>query len=651
MNTDGYIVIGTELDTNDLEKQLKKSLSDLEKYEKNAKKLLEQKAKIELDTSQSEAKLDYLEEKINDTQAKLKTARASVESAATYKEAEKRSAMVSQLESQEANLTNQSTILGLKYEEQLRTQEKINQEIQSNANIQEQLKSKIDSLNSKLKSTSKTMSLDGIKKSVDNIGDSVKNVTKKVVRWGLAIFGIRSAYLFIRRAASELASRDDKLAADLEYIRFALASILEPLIKRIVQWVYQLLSYVGYLAKAWFGINIFANATMKKFMKTNKEAKKLQKTLTSFDEMNILNDNRDKDDKKTLPSFDLSKNKGDIPEWLKWLGDHGKELLAILAGIAGALLAIYLGAGLIKALGIGIAIAGIVWAIEGLLEYLKEPTWENFGQIIQGLGIFVIGLGIAFFGLPGIIAGVAILIYGTIVKYWDKIRDFLQGGIDWLTEKSDWVHEHLGDIIGNIYDMAIGDLQKILNFLDNTMKRIKGNFDELIKFIKFVFAGDWKSAWQSVKDIFKNIFDEVINIFEFAMNLLWKLLDPLGIISNLLSSFFPSTTPKKKSTKSNNTNTRRAKGGIFYPSMLPKLALGGIINQPGRGIPYNGAIIGERGAEAVVPLTDSQQMALLGEAIGRYITVNANITNTMNGRVISRELQKVQNDNNFASNR
>ena len=72
---------------------------------------------------------------------------------------------------------------------------------------------------------------------------------------------------------------------------------------------------------------------------------------------------------------------------------------------------------------------------------------------------------------------------------------------------------------------------------------------------------------------------------------------------------------------------------------------------PSRGVPVGGAIAGERGQEGVIPLTDSQQMALLGEAIGRYITVNANITNTMNGRVISREIQRVQNQSNFAMNR
>ena len=84
---------------------------------------------------------------------------------------------------------------------------------------------------------------------------------------------------------------------------------------------------------------------------------------------------------------------------------------------------------------------------------------------------------------------------------------------------------------------------------------------------------------------------------------------------------------------------------------LPRMAKGGIINQPGRGVMVGSAIAGERGAEGVIPLTDSQQMELLGEAIGRYITVNASITNTMNGRVISRELQKINNENDFAYNR
>lgn len=44
-------------------------------------------------------------------------------------------------------------------------------------------------------------------------------------------------------------------------------------------------------------------------------------------------------------------------------------------------------------------------------------------------------------------------------------------------------------------------------------------------------------------------------------------------------------------------------------------------------------------------------METLGEAIGRYVTINANIVNKMNGRILSRETQKVQNDSDFAYNR
>lgn len=71
---------------------------------------------------------------------------------------------------------------------------------------------------------------------------------------------------------------------------------------------------------------------------------------------------------------------------------------------------------------------------------------------------------------------------------------------------------------------------------------------------------------------------------------------------------------------------------------------------PGRGIPVGGAIAGEAGREGVIPLTDSQAMQELGENIGRYITINANITNTMNGRVISRQLQQIQANQDFAYN-
>ena len=85
---------------------------------------------------------------------------------------------------------------------------------------------------------------------------------------------------------------------------------------------------------------------------------------------------------------------------------------------------------------------------------------------------------------------------------------------------------------------------------------------------------------------------------------------------------------------------------------LPRLAKGTIVNAPGKGVltPDGRAIYGEAGPEAYLPLSNTQLLEQLGSTIGKYITINANINNTMNGRVISRELKKINANNDFATN-
>ena len=98
-----------------------------------------------------------------------------------------------------------------------------------------------------------------------------------------------------------------------------------------------------------------------------------------------------------------------------------------------------------------------------------------------------------------------------------------------------------------------------------------------------------------------------------------------------------------------NGRTAIAKGGIIN---YPKLASGGIINRPGRGVPLanGGAIGGERGREAVIPLTDSGQMELLGQAIARNIIVNLTNEVKLDGKQLARYTSKAMNDMQFTSN-
>ena len=92
-----------------------------------------------------------------------------------------------------------------------------------------------------------------------------------------------------------------------------------------------------------------------------------------------------------------------------------------------------------------------------------------------------------------------------------------------------------------------------------------------------------------------------------------------------------------------------AKGGIIG---VPHLASGGIVNRVGRGVPLasGGAIAGERGREAVIPLTDSQQMSYLGREIAKNVIINLTNVTELDGRVLARSVSKVMQNTQFASN-
>jgi hypothetical protein len=188
-----------------------------------------------------------------------------------------------------------------------------------------------------------------VKKSIDKVGDSVGGVIKKVGRWILAVFAIESAYGMVRRGMSLLSQYNDQIKDDVNYITYAMASALQPIIEGLIQLAYKLLSYVGYIAKAWFGVNIFANASADAMNKSAKSAKEMKKSLAGFDEMNTLSSPNSTN--MVTPSVDLSTWQGEVPSWIQWIADNKDIVIAGLLGIAGGITAIGLGFNFIKGLG------------------------------------------------------------------------------------------------------------------------------------------------------------------------------------------------------------------------------------------------------------------------------------------------------------
>ncbi len=716
---DGWVKIGTALDTKQLEKDIKSAESKLKQFQREEEKLSTQKAKIDIDLASYEEQKQKIREATD-----LTLQQANTEEQVNW--------VLEQEKGEIAQLNNE-------YSKTLSSNESINQKIAQNKEQQSALNNEISEMNSKL---SQSKGFQNVTNSIRTASSETSNIIKKIGKWALAVFSIRSAYSFVRNAISTVSQYNEQVATDIEYIRYALAMMLEPVIKWIINLVKTLLIYINYIAQAWFGVNLFANAGAKAFQKAKdnasgvknniddaaKSAKKLNKEIAGFDEMNVLGGNVDesadtKADKGVgggtpLPSFDLSSLEGEPPEWLKWIVDNKDLILSILVGVAAGLLAWKLGLSGIQSLGVGIAVAGIVYAIQGLLDYLKNPTWENFGKVVTGIGIAIAGLALAFGGLaawPVILAGIFVAILGIVISNWENIKKSCLESIDFLLHSGDPFLEYVGQL-----------LKGVLEAFDLMFQGLKDMFDGIIDFVVGVFTGDWDKAldglakvfqglletligllllfWNPIKDTIvalslwiydvfikpvikfftdlwnsivngfrvavttiKNIFNSIVSFFSGIINSIINLFRTIGTnVGNVVVGAFKAVVNGVLGAIESILNSPinainglisviNAVPGINIRRLstfrLPRLAKGGIINQPGRGVPLGSAIGGESGREGVIPLTDQQAMAQLGMEIGKNVVINLTNVTKLDNRQIAKEQKRINQQNDFAYNR
>lgn len=631
---DGWVIVGTKLDSKQLENDLKNAERRLQQYEKEAEKLTKIKAKAEIDLQPYEEQKRIIQEMTDE----------ALQYAQTEHEVKK------QLEIEKAQLEE----LNQKYSKQISNHEEINNKIKENTKNQELMKNQIKGTGDKLKQAR-------IKDNIEDIGKSTSNTIKKVTKWTLAIFGVRSAYNFVKQSASTLSQYNEKIGADLEYIRFAMASTLQPIIEGLIQLVYKLLTYVNYIAKAWFGVDLFANASAKAMNKGAKSAEKMKKSLAGFDEMNIMQDTSTSGagGGATAPSIDLSQWQGEVPSWIKWIADNKDIVIAGLLGIAGGLTAVILGLTAMQGLGIGVAIAGIVLLIQDIIDMINDPSWENFIAILGDIAIVVGGLMLLFGNWWGLlIAGIG-LIVKLVAENWDKIWAIIEPIAstiynDVLVPIGAFVMATI-DTIVSIIKLAIsiiaGIFTTVVNIIANpfivakeiiigVFNNIKSAVINIISGIKKLFSGDLKGALNDFKNAFSNIFGALWTIAKAPLNLIIGGINSLIKGINKISFDVPDWVP----------GIGGKKWGFNIPK-IPKLAVGGIVNMPGRGVPVGGAITGEAGREGVIPLTDSQAMETLGQAIGKYININATVPVYVGNRQIAREIKKINADSDFAFNR
>lgn len=402
------------------------------------------------------------------------------------------------------------------------------------------------------------------KMSFQKIADSIKQATKNAKVFTMALIGIRSLYLGIRKVMNTYLSQNEELQNKLNACYYALGSLFAPILEYIVNLFVKLIGYVNVFLRAlgFAGINM-ANFG-KKASGSAKSAKEIKKSLSGFDELNNIGGDESSGGgagggmENPFDNQDLDLTWIDrITQFGEWCKANIPLIVGLVAGLVAGITAIKLGLGGIKALGIGILVAGIAMAIASLIQYIKDPSWSSFGGIITGIGVALLGLSLIIGSMPLAIAGVIVLVTGLLASHWEKVKAFFEnienGLTNAITNCRTWLTENLG-IIGTVIDIFVatalgfvqGLVEGIKDFLDNLFLGIRQIIDGIIMIcngdlkggLTMILQGLWSIikglvllVWDIIKDTLKGIIGSLANFGKTA----WTKIT--GFFSKVVNGF------------------------------------------------------------------------------------------------------------------
>lgn len=180
--------------------------------------------------------------------------------------------------------------------------------------------------------------------------------------------------------------------------------------------------------------------------------------------------------------------------------------------------------------------------------FLETLSWlwdEHISKIIKKVGDFV-----------------GKLINGALEIY----NKFIQPIVVWILDK-------LSPAWAFLSNAVIGVLGSILAVVSDVMSSITGVLGGIIDFITGVFTGNWKKAWNGVKDIFKNIVDGLVGIFKFPINL---IIDGINsFIAGLNKIKIPKWVPSVGGKGINISKIPKLAQGGYFKKNDPQLAIVG----------------------------------------------------------------------------
>lgn len=194
-----------------------------------------------------------------------------------------------------------------------------------------------------------------------------------------------------------------------------------------------------------------------------------------------------------------------IVPFIDWIVENIMPILGPIIAVLGGMILDLFGV-------VGDVITGATNILGGFLDFCTGAFTGNFGKCWQGIGEIVEGF-------QKIVESVFGFIWNNILQPFDN---FLTG----IFEK-DWSKSFgiFGKVLNGFFGAAgrtVGGVKKVL----------KG----LIDLITGSFTGNWKKAWEGIKEIFAGIWEGLSGILEGPINLIITAFNAvIGIINGLIN--------------------------------------------------------------------------------------------------------------------
>lgn len=681
MNEDASVVIKIKGNKKDFESKIEELNKKYKNKEIDMKITANELGQAEKSLELMNKQVDSLDNKYNELNQKIKEQQEIVARASTYNP-ETKSYSIHDYSAYNKAI-NSIDILKIKQRnvaDEMDKQNELLDKQESKVNklnaLYEKQKNDLEDIKNKMNEASK----------IDMGEKSSGKLLKNITRWGLAIFGVRSAYMGIRTITNSVLSQNEGLSNQMEAMKNSFTNAFTPIVEKIVNLFKTLMAYANVIWRAFFGKDLFKNIakstekTSKNLGSSAKSAKEINKQLAGFDEANVLSNNQSSSSGAGVGAsagggkIDLGLDKVKIPGWLEklqqWIKDNPK-LAKIVFGLA-------------------------PFAIFGMASLVKKGVTSGIAKLLGKAGAGKLASGAS--GLLGVL-GTCALLAGTVVAVY-----FAAKGIDELLTAYADLHASQGRVEDAMKQENVVLDRQTREFIDNAeagktsnkeMNTMTSHLRNVIKETKaqidsnVLNKGAQKAANEEIQKAavaYKELYDKGLlteeqeyEYYKFLVNDYVPGLDlstdhgrAMADVMNEMAGTYNirfreeglasirdsiQKTGDKISGLINNPQFKKWIGGnanitaaydYLKKQGVIKYANGGIVNMPGRGVPLS--IAGEAGREGIVPMDNESQMQLLGQSIAKYVRIDNYVNNYMDARKINTLLQQSASRERLANN-